>query len=198
MKFSKPVDPERYYLLLVDAVFLFFASFICGSWVLTGRDLMHWWGFFHHVAFWNYFNFIGNSMLFLVLESWNSGVQTAGTCWAVGNGLQGQTVRRASWDGVWWAGIATWEEPEPTEENTATLFSWYWSQYIFILCFPWAKNICAVSSLGLVVFANLLWSSKWVTCSPFHLVCNVFSCIYLCRGPSKSLFEAFPVLLAWR
>lgn len=84
---------------------------------------MHWWGFFHHVAFWNYFNFIGNSMLFLVPESWNSGVQTAGTCWAVGNGLQGQTVRRASWDGVWWAGIATWEEPEPTEENTEQHFS---------------------------------------------------------------------------
>lgn len=62
-------------------------------------------------------------MLLLDSELWNPGVQTAGTCWAVENGLQGQAVHRASWVRVWWEGIATWAEPEMTEENTQQHFA---------------------------------------------------------------------------
>lgn len=110
-------------------------------------------------------NFISESILLLDPELWNSGLQMAGTCKAMVNGLQNQTVHRAFWLRVWWwKGMVIWEEPELTDKNMRQQFSHYIEANIFLFCFSWAKNVCAVSSSDLVVFDNLLWNSKWVTC----------------------------------
>lgn len=149
--------------------FPFFSLLRYGSWGLARKDLIVWWGFFHYVASWNYLNkfhwqFHAASRP-RVLEL------RCADCWAVGNGLQGQAVHRASWGRVWWEGIAAWKEPEMTEENTQQHFAHSIEANVFL--FHASHELTFVHSVP-QVFGNLLRSSKWVTCSPFHLVCNLF------------------------
>lgn len=101
-----------------------------------------------------------------------SGVQTAATCWTLGNGLQGQAVHTVSWDKVWWEGSATWEEPEMTEENTQQHFadSIEVNGFLFYDSCEWRTFVQSVPQMS----GNLLENSKWVGCSPFHLICNLF------------------------
>lgn len=132
---------------------------------------MFWWGFFHHVASWNYLN----------LFPWQFHAASRPRIMKlvcrmlVPAGLRETVCKDKQSIGA--LGMEFDERALPLgksqrwqrKTHSNTLLIVVKPRYFYFVSHELKTFVQPV----LQVFGNLLRSSKWVTCSPFHLICNL-------------------------